>query len=235
MQAGGLAPPPPGDAAPPQGTEPSPTEQRLEQAKKDDSGRTLTWFWLNLEGGFEHVGLKTFNVDESNFTAGFVDSTSSGGVLGLGLGPRLLFLTLGARGRIGFFDAWQLFSLGGELGFHIPLGIVEPHVDLGFGYTALGSFSGAVSGATDAINIRGFYGRFGGGLDIFVTPVFSLGAGISWELLGLTRPGLSTDDIQSIKSDPNYDPAQAKADALQAEGTSYGSAVAITAVAGLHF
>src|SRR5262249_51524287 len=120
-------------------------------------------------------------------------------------------------------------------GFHIPLGRVEPHIDLGFGYTALGSFSGAVSGASDAISIRGFYGRAGVGLDVFVTPVFSLGANLSGELLGLTRPGVSPSDIQRIKSDPKYDPQKVQADALSVEGSSYGSALALTAVAGLHF
>ena len=236
MQAGGLAPPPPMQQQ--QQQQPPPgggTEQQLDRAKKEDSGRGLNWVWLNLEGGFEHVGLQTFNVDDKNFTAGFVESSSSGGVIGGGGGLQLLFFTLGVRARVGFFSAWQLFSVGGEFGFRIPVGNLEPHFDLGFGYTGLGSFSGAIQGANDAISIRGFYGRVGGGLDYFVTPVFSLGANFSWELLGLTRPELSPGDIQKIKSDPNTkDPNQVET-ALSAEGSSYGSAIALTAVLGLHF
>jgi hypothetical protein len=251
MQAGGLTPPsstpppttsPPGAALGPTtpGTVGDPStspgvsvEQDLNKAKEEDSGRGLTWVWLNVEGGFEHVGLQTFNVDEENFTAGFIESSSSGGVIGAGLGFRLLFLTLGGRARVGFFPAWQLFSVGGELGFHIPIGNLEPHFDFGFGYTALGSFSGAVSGANDAIDISGFDARVGAGLDYFITPVFSLGANVSWEFLALTRPGLSPEAIASLETDPNVESARAQA--LAAEGSGYGSAIAVTAVAGLHF
>lgn len=237
MQAGGLAPPPPMNGTPPAQTPPGETEQRLDQAKQKDSGRGLDWVWINVEGGFEHVGLQTFNVDEQKFSAGFITTTQSGPVIGAGAGVQLLFLQLGARARVGFFSEWQLFSVGGEVGFHIPIGNLEPHFELGFGYTGLGSFAGAIQGANDAINIRGFYGRVGGGLDYFVTPVFSVGADFGWELLGLTRPGVSTADLNRIQGDPKYqqNPDQARLDALKAEGTSYGSALAITAVLGLHF
>jgi hypothetical protein len=234
MQAGGLAPPAP-MSTPPGAPGASPTEQQLDKAKEEDSGRGLTWVWLDVQGGFEHVGLQTFNVDEQNFTAGFVPTTANGGVVAPGLGLRLLFLTIGARGRLGFFDSWQLFSVGPELGLHFPLGNFEPHIDLSGGYTALGSFQGAVTGANDAISIRGFFARIGGGLDYYVTPAVSLGASVSWELLGLTRPGVDAGTISSIQASSTSDPAKARAQALSVEGTSYGSALAITAGVGLHF
>jgi hypothetical protein len=234
MQAGGLAPPPPM-----QGPAPAPgpgsTLEQLDDAKEEDSGRGLEFFYLNVEGGYEHVGLTTFSVDEENLTAGLIASSSDGGVVGAGLGLRLLFLTLGARARAGFFSDWQLFSVGGEVGIHIPLGNFDPHFDLGFGYAGLGSLSSAVSGANDAISINGFYARGGGGLDYYVTPAISLGLNASWELLGLTRPGLSAEDLQNIQqSDPSSDPEGSRQDLLRANGTSYGSAIAITGVIGLH-
>ena len=234
MQAGGLAPPPPM-----QGPAPAPgpgsTLEELDDAKEEDSGRGLEFFYLNVEGGYEHVGLTTFSVDEENLTAGLIASSSDGGVVGAGLGLRLLFLTLGARARAGFFSDWQLFSVGGEVGIHIPLGNFDPHFDLGFGYAGLGSLSSAVSGANDAISINGFYARGGGGLDYYVTPAISLGLNASWELLGLTRPGLSAEDLQNIQqSDPSSDPEGSRQKLLEADGTSYGSAIAITGVIGLH-
>lgn len=236
MQAGGLAPPPPMETPPatsyPEG---GGTAKQLDEAKEKDSGRGLEFVWLNVEGGYENVGLSTFNIDEENFTAGFVPTSANGGVLGAGLGVRLLYFTLGARGRVGFFSDWQLFSIGGEVGVHLPLGRLDPHVDLGFGYVGLGSFESAVSGAADAIAIRGIYGRISGGLDVYLTPMFSIGGSVSWELLGLTRPGLSPSAIERIKSDPAGNPQQTKADLLATEGTSVGSALALTAVAGLHF
>ncbi|MGK3965704.1 hypothetical protein WMF38_16195 [Sorangium sp. So ce118] len=235
MQAGGLAPPPPMTTPEPEPVSPDDTEQRLEEAKKEDSGRGLELVWLNVEGGYENVGLQTFNIDEEELTAGFISSSANGGVVGAGVGVRLLFLTLGARGRVGFFNDWQLFSAGGEVGMHLPLGKLDPHIDLGFGYAGLGSFKSAVSGAADAIAIRGFYGRISGGLDLYLSPVFSIGASASWELLALTRPGLTSAEIDRIKGEAATTPQQAKADLLAAEGSSVGSALALTAVAGLHF
>jgi hypothetical protein len=224
MQAGGLAPPPPmtspsSEPPPSSGT----TEQRLDRAKDEDAGRGLNWLWVDVEGGFQHVGLKTFSVDEESLTAGFLPTTSSGGVIGAGLGLQLLFITLGPRARVGFFSDWQLFSLGGELGLRIPIGRLEPHVSLGAGYTALGG----LTEDTNAITITGFYGRLGGGLDVYVNEVFSLGGNFSWELLGLTRPGIGADELESVDD--------SRAAQLQVEGTSYGSAIALTLVAGLHF
>jgi hypothetical protein len=212
------------------------TEQQLESAKKKDSGRGLEWFWLNVGGGFEQLGLQTFNVDERRFVAGFVDTSASGGVIGAGLGARLLFVTIGARGRLGFFKDYQLLSLGPELGFHIPLGSIEPHVELGGGWTGLGNLKGALQADADAISIRGFYVRVGGGLDYYFTSWFSLGLDVSWELLGLTRPGLTPASIARIQANTALTQEQrAQAALLLADGSSYGSALAISGLAGLHF
>jgi hypothetical protein len=234
MQAGGLAPPPPMPEQPQAAPKPTPTTQQLDEAKEEDSGRGLEFFYLNVEGGFEHVGLTTFTVNEEELTAGLVESSSAGGVVGAGIGLRLFVLTLGARARAGFFSDWQLFSLGGELGVHIPLGNFDPHFDLGFGYAGLGNVTSAISGAEDAVKIRGYYARLGGGLDYYVTPVISLGLNASFEMLGLTRPGLSPTEIANLEANSTDDVTQARAEILQLDGASYGSALAITAVVGLH-
>lgn len=236
MQAGGLAPPPPMQMpdTPPTAPDGS-TVRRLDEAKEADSGRGLEFVWLNVEGGYANVGLQTFNIDEEELTAGFIPTAGNGGVVGVGAGLRLLYFTLGARGRIGFFSDWQLFSVGGEAGMHIPLGRLDPHVDLGFGYATLGNVKSAVKGAADAIAIRGVYGRLSGGLDVYLSPVFSLGANASWEFMALTRPGLSSQAIERIRSETAGSPQQAKAELLAAEGSSVGSVLALTAVAGLHF
>jgi hypothetical protein len=241
MKAGGLAPPPPMDE---KAHQPSPTpepekkktEEELEEAEEEDSGRGLSFVWLNFEGGFEHVGLQTFNVDETNFSAGFIETTATGAVLGAGLGAQLLFLTVGVRGRIGLLDAWQLFSVGGELGFRFPIGRFEPYFHLGAGYSAIGSFSSAVLGEDPSVSIRGFYARGGGGLDIFVTKIFSVGASATGEFMAMTRPGLDPSAVTDIQSQPTISDAQrVQAEALKLEGSGYGLAVAITGVAGLHF
>lgn len=232
MSAGGLTPPPSttGSAPPP-----TQTEKDLEDSKKKDSKRGLEWFWINAEGGLSQVDLKTF-VGNDDFTFGFVPTQATGGSVGVGLGVRLLILTLGARGRVGFFDPWQMFTVGGEIGLHIPLGRLEPHFELGGGYAALGNLNGVVQGAADSISIAGGYARLSGGLDVYVTPLFSVGLLASGDFLAMVRSGLSTAQLDALKANPSLTDAQrVAADGLGLEGSSYGTAWGVTGVLGLHF
>jgi hypothetical protein len=104
---------------------------------------------------------------------------------------------------------------------------------LGAGYASLGSFDGKSLGAGSKVDITGYTIRAGGGLDYYLTPVFSIGAAGTFEVLGLTRPGveLSTDPMV----DPMTDPEAAQAEVYAADGSSLGIATTLTAVIGLHF
>jgi hypothetical protein len=237
MQAGGLTPPPPMPASPSSiTTTASKTEELLDRSKKQSSGRRLEWLWVDVGGGFEHLGLRTFNPKNEAFAAGFVDTTESGGMLTGGLGARLLFFTLGARGRISFFDSYNRLSLGPEVGFRFPIGNLEPHVDLGFGWTGLGSFNGVVAGDADAIAMRGVYARLGGGLDYYLSPVFSVGLVASVELVHLTRPGITPAQIEALKALPSLTAAESdRVNLLGTEVTSNGGAFSATGQLGLHF
>lgn len=236
--AQGLAPPAP--LAAEEREEESSTAKDLDKSQKKDSKRGLEWLYVDVQGGAQIVGLRTFNLDE-NFSADFIKTETQGFVMGAGVGLRLVFLTFGARARVGFFDSWDLFSIGGEMGLRLPFGNLEPHFELGGGYTALGSFesslkSGAVQSALDKTDIAGFYVRAGGGVDYYLTPTFSLGALASFEVLGLTRPGLDPSKIADIKADSSLtDVQKRKADLLAFEGTSYGAAGTAMAVVGIHF
>lgn len=234
-----LTPPPPMD--PEEEEADSATEKELDEAQKKDSKRGLEWLYVDVNGGWQIVGLRTFNLDEANFTGGFIATESQGFVMGAGVGVRLIFVTLGARARVGLFDAWDLFSVGGEVGLRLPLGNLEPNFNLGAGYTALGSFqsslkSGAVTNALDNTDISGFYVRAGAGLDYYITPTFSIGAVASFEVLGLKRPSLNASRISELKADSSLtDVQKRKADLLALEGTSYGAGGTAMAVLGLHF
>jgi hypothetical protein len=235
VSAGGLNAPPPmaSSAPPPPSAGPA---AALDEAEEDDSGRGLTWFWLDVEGGFQYVALETFSVDTEALSAGFESSDASGGYVGAGLGAQLIFIRIGPRFRVGFYPEWQIYSINGELGFRIPIGIVEPHIDLGAGYSALGSLGGLLASTPDSVQIDGFNVRAGGGIDFFPTPILSLGATFTWELMGLTRPGVDASYIASIQNDPTATSEEkAQAEALKAEGSGYGQAFTIGARLGLNF
>jgi len=245
---------PPGPAAPPQGgpnlpssgglTAPAPLEDAearapggaassLAASETADSGRGLTWFWLDAEGGFQHVGLETFDVDKSNLTAGLVPTEASGAFVSAGLGVQLLFLRIGPRGRIAFFDDWRMYSVGGEIGIRLPLGFLEPHAELGGGYVAFGSLADSPFAVlADKAQIHGGYGRLSGGLDFYLGKVFALGPFASWEFMGLTRPGVAVSDLDPSRVGSLSD-AQKTAAAL--EGSGYGSSISVGGRLGLNF
>ena len=210
------------------------TVQRLEQAKRDDSGRGLDWFWVDVEGGFEQLGLQTFNGGDQGFVGGFVKTSSSGGAVGAGVGARFLYLTLLLRARVGVFDSGQLYRVGPEAAFRVPLGRVEPHVALGLGYAGMGGLRDTVGGVVAGdLALRGFYTRLSAGLDYFPAPVFSIGFSLSGDLLVLVRPAVPLFNVQAISG---LNAAQKQnALLLTSTGTGVGGTVAATAVAGLHF
>jgi hypothetical protein len=233
LQAGGLTAP--GAAEP----EPDPssveTERELRKAEDEDAGRGLEWFYVNAEVGAEHLGLQTFKSNDL-VDSGFVETTQTGFLLGAGLGLRLVFVTIGPRFRWATFSAWQLWTLDGEIGIRIPIGSVEPYFVAGAGYASIGSFSGGNLGGgltAQDVSVTGYNIRGGGGIDFYVTPVFSIGAGLTFEILGLSRPGVDPARLQSTQD--SGDPDVAARATYDADGSSLGSGLTGTLVLGLHF
>jgi hypothetical protein len=226
------------DVALPQPSPPTPaaieTMRLLDEAKREDSGRGLSWVWIDAQGGFEQLGMQALNGGNRGFVAGFADTSASGGVVSVGAGARLLFFTLLARARVGVFSSGQLYRVGPEVGFHIPLGRVEPRLALGLGYAGMGGLPDTTGGV--GLSIKGFYTRADAGLDYYLSPIFSLGLGISGDLLGLTRAALSGAAVQQIKGNQALSPSlRSNADLLAQSGTGWGGTVAVTTAAGLHF
>lgn len=221
MQAGGLRPPPPE-----QTDESARTEETLQKADVEDSGRGLEFFYVNVEGGVQHVGIGTLSSDNM-LDSSIADTTQTGPMFGAGLGVRLLFITVGPRFRLAHFGGFDMWTLGAEVAMRFPLGSIEPYFGVGGGYASLGSFEGSSAVKPGDVHARGFDVRAGGGLDYYVTPVFSVGANVSVDLLGLTRPAvpLTVAAAPGASGTVNY----------AAEGSSVGMGVAGTAVVGLHF
>ena len=234
MSAGGLAPPSSNPGDPNAGYQQ--TEQQMSKADKEDSGRGLEFFWLNAEVGGQHLGLQTFKANNL-VDAGTVKTSQTGLMYGAGLGLRLVFITLGARFRLGQFSEWDIWTLNGELGIHIPLGAVEPYFTFGGGYASMGAFDGNNLGgslSSEDVDIKGYDIRGGFGIDVYVSSTFSIGANLTGEMLVLTRPGVDPSKLKASGTSGTSG-TQAAAEAYKADGSSIGAAVSLTGVAGLHF
>lgn len=224
LSAGGLAPPPAVEAPPaaqPESPGSASTEAALERADREDSGRGLQFVWLNAEVGVTHVGLRTFK-DNDLVDPTAVKTAETGLVAGAGAGVRLIFLSLGARFRYAPLSDFKLWSLALEGGVHAPFGSLEPYATLALGYVSIGSFPGL--GAS--VNVNGFDARLGGGLDYYLTNLFSIGANVSADLMLLQR------NTSVCPSDVG---APAPSDVYCGSGSSIGGGLTGTVVGGLHF
>ncbi|MEM1034207.1 MAG: hypothetical protein AAGN82_27965, partial [Myxococcota bacterium] len=224
--AGGLT-------APGAGTDraPSELEARLDRAREEDSGRGLKWFYVDVEGGYQYLDFDAFGADDSELTADLLDTGASGGFVGVGAGLTLArILTFGPRFRAGFFENGSIFTVGGEVGLRIPIGLVEPHVSLGGGYAAVGGLGGPLEGVIEAADIQGGYGRVGGGLDFWLGRYVTAGFGASWAVLGLQRGPVGSDRIASLDG---LTPGRRRI--LETDGTGIGSSVSVVGRIGLQF
>ena len=103
-----------------------PEADRSAEEDGDGARRDLELFWLRLNAGYTALDLTTFQADGDNLTADLIPSRIAGPTVGLGVGVRLLFISLAARGSVAFFtDAdvdrrvgdMQLWSLDGDVFF----------------------------------------------------------------------------------------------------------------------
>jgi hypothetical protein len=229
LEAGGLTPPG-GGVTDPYLPPPTP-EQDLAAAEAEDSGRGLEMVWLNAESGVALVGLQTLHADDL-IAPELVASDQLGPMFGGGLGVRLVFLTVGARFRFGLFPEWQHWTLGGEVGLHIPLGRLEPYFAIAGGYAKVAAVRGHDVLGADATSIRGWNLRGEGGVDYYLSPAFTLGATVAGDVLFLARPGVDPATLADASLGPDANSISA---VYSADGSSIGAGLTATAVVGLHF
>ena len=116
------------------------------------------------------------------------------------------------------FSKAKLWTLGGEVGMHIPMGSLEPYFSVGGGYTS-GAFDGVEGVSASGFNLRPL-----AGLDYYVSNTLSLGGTLSGDILFLNRPKVAVADLGAL------DPA-----IYGEDGSGIGAGVTFTAVVGLHF
>jgi len=235
-----LAPPPPmqQQAAPPQ-----PTEQKLDQAKKEDSGRGLEFFYMNAQGGGVFDALGTFTN-----TLSIKENNAGGAFVGAEAGVRFVWFTLGMRFRYEFLQSFDIWQLDAVAGFHIPAGKWDPYVSIHGGYAAIGSLdpksfdvsqvapcSGNGCSAQDAANqfsTRGGNVGLAIGADYYFVPALSFGVDVSFELLFLHRDPLAIPD--ACKADPACSAAVTGNDLYQKSGDAAGVGLLASAHLALH-
>ena len=195
--------------------------------------------WFDVEAGVSSVNLNTFSTNFDQFSVGFIPQSGIGPSVGGAAGFRIVFLTLGARGRAARFSGsgpvqeWSMASIDAEVGLRVPLRRLEPHLTLASGYTTFGGFGDAVQGVQQGLRVNGVNARLGLGLDYFVSRYVSVGGLASGELLMLTRPGVPVREVAALPTSSTLDAAAIRF--LQAQGSSYGTALALTRGLKAHF
>jgi hypothetical protein len=223
-------------AAGPEQSYPPVSEARAERAPR------VSWFWINGAAGYQTINLRTFDAGQDDFTIGLIPESKAGPTVDVGLGARLLFVTLGARFTGGFFrdasedrslGSYQLWSLDGELGVHLPFGRFEPYVQVAAGYSALGGLADAVAGLRRGVDIAGINTRLAFGFDYYVGRRVSLGLRGSGELLFLSRRGVPVRELLEPKQVDTL--GELKTRLLEANGSTVGTALGLGGNIGLHF
>ena len=223
MQSGGLAPPAPGGGPPPPAPAypayPNAAQRQLEEAEHSDSGRGLEFVYFNVAGGGQFAALDALGASGSLLPPGS-ETSVFGPYFALSGGVRLLFLTVGPSFRFASFNEWDLWTLNLDLGWHVPLGNLEPYAMLGGGFAKL-AYHGDRFGLTGAPNVAtlGFDLRLGGGVDYYLSNVFSVGGMLEADLMRLSRGNV----------------VDAAGSTIAGEASSVGLVVTAGAVVGLHF
>jgi hypothetical protein len=214
---------------------PSPMNSQLDQAEQDDSGRGFELVWLRAEAGFSHINMASFSADK----LALEKTSSAGGVFGVSAGLRFVLLTLGARLRSHQLSAFSLWQINGVIGLAIPISSLDFSITAHGGYSfvgrlnsaSLGANGGGVTDAQNGVSVTGFNAGVGAALDYYITPMISLGGGVTGEALFLKRPPAA------IPADvpPDVRAMIEQSDLYKNSGRSVGFGFTAGARIGLHF
>lgn len=217
--------------------------ERAEGSKNPRPARGSEHVYANIEAGYESINLQTLIAPSLLPEA--ASSSEQGAFYGIGGGIRLGFITLGGRVRRADFHVADLTTIDGELGARVSIDRVEPYFTFGAGYAKLDSSGDGLAGLRD-IDIHGFNGRAGVGLDYYADKAVSVGVNFTGDLVAMARPGIdlsTSPEAQAIERAHSCDGVTNLAQKEQcllnvlheAEGTSFGFAGAFSLVMGLHF
>jgi hypothetical protein len=218
-------------APPPMSTTPPPATYSPSSDDSQDSGLGLEWVYLNADAGFAYTNMATFSETNLNLQ----QTSSAGGAFAVGAGVRLLFFTLGVRGRDLQLSSYNLWELDGEAAFHIRIWRIDPYFGVRGGYAFVGSLGSATApdASTSGVSVHGLNVGPMFGIDVYISSLFSIGAEANAEFLYLKRPpaplpsGVTQADVAMLSPEQQA--------LYQQSGSSAGFGAIATLHAGLHF
>ena len=181
------APPPP-DVAPAAAATPAPA------APPEDEGDHGI-VYLGADFGYSWVNLVQFS--SNNFIPAGERLDGNGWTFAVDAGFRIYWFTVGVRGTLASYPGFEIGTAGVDLGFHIPIPVVEPYVRGGLGYGWLGQANYRDPGLSET-SVSGLVADVGAGVDIYLSNHISIGAGVDGAFLNLTRQKITTGAASMI-------------------------------------
>lgn len=150
-------------------------------------------FYIQLLGGYSFANLVSFQ--EDNFLPEAERLEGSGFFGGAGLGFRIHIVTLGAQATLASYaptadDGFELGTVIGTVGLHLPVPGIQPYFRVGAGYAWMGKANYMDPGISET-RVYGFVIEGGFGVDIKLARAISLGLGVDAAYLNLGRQSAS--------------------------------------------
>jgi hypothetical protein len=184
-------------------------------------GRSADILWVEATGGWSYVNLRQVSYD--NLYPEIIPVTGSGPTVGVGVGVRIKFLTIGARATFAAYEGFDVGTVGGEIALRLPTPVVEPYVRAGLAYAGLGEANYAMFRAS-TVTVNGWVAQAALGVDIYLNRFLALGAAFDIDVLNLSRQPASVEGAMML----------AGVD-LSRDGNAVGLRVGGHVAASLHF
>ncbi len=192
----------PGDSAPRSVSPgPRPVQKEVIVVEAPERKPRLDVFYLEGETGAQYVALQSLSV-KRDVVPTSVRRDDVGVFVGAATGIKLVFLTLGPHFRVGHFNDWDLWTLNLDLGFHAPLGPVEPFLRLEGGYARLGrAFDAVVGNNGRSVRVQGYDLGLAAGADYFATRALTVSGSLGAQMVGMHRPGVDLNSSDGLVND----------------------------------
>lgn len=172
-----------------------------EEPEPEGDGRDVDFIWFELEGGVSSVDLIAFR--DANFASiaagepAFDNLRGTGPMAGLGVGFRVYWLTVGARGTYANYQNFDIGTIGGDVALRLPIPVVEPYARVGFGYAWQGQ-ANYRNPTMSATTVYGWSFDAALGIDIYLVKWFTIGAGAGLNLLNMSRQSDPTQPCMGV-------------------------------------